>query len=65
MDIWIYRPDYEAAARKINRNFVFNGRGKAYFDVLEQRNALKKQYSELLEKKRKDAADVKIEVPHG
>ena len=61
-NIWIYRPDIEAAARKINRNFVYNGRGKAFFDVLEQRSAENRQINELLEKQAKQPP-TKIEVP--
>lgn len=56
-DIWIYRPDIEAAARRINRNFVYNGCGKAFFDVLEQKKTENRQINELLEKKEKTAAD--------
>lgn len=61
-DIWIYRPDIEAAARKINRNFVYNGRGKAFWDVLEQRKAENREINEILEKKTK-LPPTKIEVP--
>ena len=61
-DIWIYRPDIEAAARKINRNFVYNGRGRAFFDVLEQRKAENLQINDLLAKQAKQPP-TKIEVP--
>lgn len=61
-DIWIYRPDIEAAARRINRNFVYNGRGKGFFDTLEQRKIENQQLNELLKKKRK-LSPTKIIVP--
>ncbi len=61
-DIWIYRPDIEAAARKINRNFVYNGRGRSFWDVWEQRKAENRQINELLEKQAKQPP-TKIEVP--
>ncbi len=61
-DIWIYRPDIEATARKINRNFVYNGRGKAFWDVFDQRKALKEQINDILEKTRQQPK-TKIEVP--
>lgn len=61
-DIWIYRPDIEAAARKINRNFVYNGRGRPFFDVLEQKKAESRQINDLLAKQAKQPP-TKIEVP--
>lgn len=56
-DIWIYRPDIEAAARRINRNFVYNGCGKAFFDVLEQKKDGKPADKRTFGKKEKTAAD--------
>ena len=61
-DIWIYRPDIEAAARKINRNFVYNGRGRAFWDIWEQKKAESRQINELLAKQAK-LPPTKIEVP--
>lgn len=61
-DIWIYRPDIEAAARKINKNFVYNGRGRSFWDVWEQRKAESRQINELLAKQAKQPP-TKIEVP--
>lgn len=61
-NIWIYRPDIEAAARKINRNFVYNGRGKAFWDVLEQRKAENREINEILQRLAKQPP-TKIEVP--
>ena len=61
-NIWIYRPDIEAAARKINRNFVYNGRGKAFWGVLEQRKAENREINEILQRLAKQPP-TKIEVP--
>lgn len=61
-DVWIYRPDVEATMRKINRNFVYNGRGKAFWDVFEQRKDLNRQINDILEKTRQQPK-TKIEVP--
>lgn len=62
-DVWIYRPDIEATARKINRNFVYNGRCKAFWDVFEQRKDLNRQINDILEKTRQQPK-TKIEVPN-
>ncbi len=62
-DVWIYRPDVEATMRKINRNFVYNGRGKAFWDVFEQRKDLNRQINDILEKTRQQPK-TKIEVPN-
>ena len=61
-DVWIYRPDVEATMRKINRNFVYNGRAKAFWDVFEQRKDLNLQINDILEKTRQQPK-TKIEVP--
>jgi hypothetical protein len=62
MNVWIYRPDIEAQARKLNMNFVYNGNGTSYFDVLDKRNEIKRQIDEILEK-RHHQPKTKMEVP--
>lgn len=62
-DVWIYRPDVEATMRKINRNFVYNGRGKVFWDVFEQKKDLNRQINDILEKTRQQPK-TKIEVPN-
>ena len=39
LKIWIYRPDYEARERRMNKNFVYNARGERFFDVLDREKA--------------------------
>ena len=62
--VWIYRPDYEAAERKINKLFVYNGGGKNYFEVLEKENEIKRLYFEIKARNRFMKARSKIEVPN-
>lgn len=63
MNIWIYRPDIEAAERKINKNFVYSVRGGKYYDVVDRKNMLKSQIDDVSKELRKKRLTVKIEVP--
>lgn len=53
MNVWIYRPDIEAAACRLNRHFVYDGRGKAYFEACEQRARRQRIRAELCERERR------------
>ncbi len=61
--VWVYRPDIEAQARKINPHFVFNTSNERYFDVLDREKEVMEQYNKLREKTTKKVFNSKIEVP--
>jgi hypothetical protein len=64
MKIWIYRPDRESLDRKINRNYLYNGRNESYFDCLDANNEIKKIKDEQQDKRLKKMLKVKMEVPY-
>ena len=64
MDVWIYRPDRESQARKINRNFVYNCHDTPYWAIFDAKNEIKKLKLEHKEKKRKEVCNISVEVPH-
>lgn len=64
MEVWIYRPDKESQERKINKNFVYNCRNTPYWTIFDAKNEQKTQYKALQDKKRKEAYNIKIEVPN-
>ena len=64
LEVWIYRPDIEAQARKINPHFVFNADNERYFDVLDRTKALQEKYGKMKEERDKKVCCSKIEVPY-
>lgn len=62
MRIWIYRPDKEAMERRINKNFVYTGKGKPYWDCFDEAKETKSEIKRLKEINYKELCRTKIEV---
>ena len=62
MRIWIYRPDKEAMERRVNKNFVYTGKGKSYWDCFDDDKETKNEIKRLKEINYKELCRTKIEV---
>lgn len=62
MRIWIYRPDKEAMERRVNKDFVYTGKGKPYWDCLDEDKETKSEIKRLKEINYKELCRTKIEV---
>lgn len=64
MKIWIYRPDREAQARQINKDFLYNCRNKPYWDCFDEERERKGKIKEIREDIRHRVLKSKMEVPN-
>lgn len=64
MDIWIYRPDLEAKSRKINRDYLYNCKGEAYWDCYDAKKEVKRLQADIEDKMMKKACKSKVEVSY-
>jgi hypothetical protein len=64
MRVWIYRPDRELEARKINKDFCYNCNNKSYWDCFDEEKERRQAYLELLKKKRKEVGNISVSVPY-
>lgn len=62
--VWIYRPDVEWAACRINRNFLYNACRENYFEAMDRQAEMKKELERLKEKRRQAVMRTKMEVPN-
>ena len=62
MRIWIYRPDKEAMERRVNKDFVYTGKGKSYWDCFDEGKEIKNEIKRLKEINYKELCRTKIEV---
>ena len=64
LDVWIYRPDKASEYRRINRDFLYNGKGETCSEIEERRENIKQQIKEHQEKISKKVLTLKMEVPN-
>lgn len=64
MRVWIYRPDRELEARKINKDFCYNCNNKPYWDWFDEEKAKGQAYVNRQKKKKVDVCKVRMEVPY-
>lgn len=64
MRVWIYRPDRELEACKINKDFCYDINDKSYRDWFNKEKAKWQAYIDRQKKKKADVCKVRMEVPY-